>query len=140
MADHHSDLDEFLTRRTRYAMLTTLRKDGSPTTVPIWYDWDGTVVSFFCGTTSIKLTRIARDPRVTLLVSNDVDEPEYWVAFDGIAEVSEASGLTLAEQLAPEYWDLDDPQRAGALATWRAAGAEAFRLVTVEPAAIRTYA
>lgn len=132
--------DDFLARRPRYAMLTTLRRDGSPTTVPVWYEWDGRVVSMFCGSTSSKLTRLRNDPRVTVVVSNEVDEPEDWVAFDGTARIEEAGGLELAERLAPRYWDLDDPGRAASLEQWREAGADAFRLVVVEPTAIRAHA
>ncbi len=134
-----AESDDFLARRARYAMLATLRRDGSPTTVPVWYEWNGQVVSMFCGATSSKLTRIQHDPRVTVLVSNDVDEPEDWVAYDGIALIEETGGLQLAERLAPLYWDLDDPERAASLKDWQNAGEDAFRLIVVEPTTIRTH-
>lgn len=120
-------------------MLTTLRRDGRPTTVPVWYDWDGRVVSMFCGATSTKLARLARDPRVTVLISNEVDEPEDWVAFDGDARIVDRGGLDLAERLADRYWDLADPDRSAALDQWREAGDGAFRLIRVEPTAVRAY-
>lgn len=131
--------DAFLARRARYAMLTTLRRDGRPTTVPVWYEWDGQVVSMFCGATSTKLIRLERDPRVTVLISNEVDEPEDWVAFDGDARIHDSGGLDLAERLAAHYWDLSDPDRAAALDQWREAGDSSFRLIVVEPTAVRAY-
>ncbi len=139
MATMTSDADQFLARRPRYAMLTTLRGDGSPTTVPVWFEWNGRVVAMFCGATSTKLVRLRRDPRVTVLVGNEVDEPEYWVAFDGEARIGESGGSELAQRLAPRYWDLEDPQRAATLGQWTAAGDAGFRLITLEPEVIRTY-
>ena len=81
------DAEAFLAGRTRYAMLTTIRADGSPITVPVWYAWDGERVEMFSGATSPKLTRLRRNPWASVLVANEVDEPEYWVAFDGEAQI-----------------------------------------------------
>jgi PPOX class probable F420-dependent enzyme len=128
----------FLSARARLAMLTTLRRDGSPTTVPVWFDWDGTELSIFCEAASSKLDRIRRDPRITVTVANDVDEPEYWVAFDGVARIEAGGGLDLAERLAPHYWDLSDPDRAAALEGWRTAGDEAMAKVVLRPDRVRT--
>ena len=132
--------DEFLAARARYAMLTTLRRDGTPTTLPVWFDWDGVTVSMFCAVNSSKLIRIDRDPRISVLVTNGVDEPEYWVAFDGRARVESAGGFELAEALADRYWDMSDPQRVQMLDEWRKYGDVGLRKITLEPSTIRTYA
>ncbi len=131
--------DDFLGGRARLAMLTTLRRDGSPLSIPVWFDWNGSAVSMFCAAGSPKLKRIEDDPRVTVLIANDRDEDEYWVSFDGNAEIAAAGGFDLAERLAARYWDLDDPERSNTLAEWRSGGDAAFRLITVEPTKIRTY-
>ncbi|MEM9565298.1 MAG: enoyl-CoA hydratase-related protein [Actinomycetota bacterium] len=133
-----SDIDRFLAARVRLATLTTLRADGSPVSVPVWFDWDGEQLTMFCGSTSAKLTRIEHDPRVTVTVSNDVDELEGWVAFDGEARIESTGGLALAERLAPRYWDVGDADRRTSLEAWRAAGDDAFRLVAMTPSRIRT--
>lgn len=133
-----ADAEAFLAARTRYAMLTSLRADGSPITVPVWYRWDGQRVSMFSGATSPKQTRLRRNPWASALISNEVDEPEYWVAFDGHAAIEPDGGLALAEQLAPRYWDLTDPTRAATLEAWRSAGAAGFLRIELTPARIRT--
>ena len=90
MADMHPGAQAFLEERTRLGVVTTLRKDGSPCTVPLWYDWDGTAVRFFSGVTSAKLKRLQNDPRITLTVSSEMDEDLYkWVSFEGRATVSQ---------------------------------------------------
>ena len=43
-----SQRDDFL-RETRIAKLATLNADGSPTIVPVWYDWDGQAATIFTG-------------------------------------------------------------------------------------------
>lgn len=131
--------DEFLARRARFAMLATLRADGSPITVPVWFDWDGTELSMFCAVNSAKLTRIERDPRASVLIANDVDEPEYWVSMDGTVRIEKKGGFELAERLAPRYWDLDDSERAETLEMWRTFADVGFRRLALTPTKVREY-
>jgi PPOX class probable F420-dependent enzyme len=133
------DRTTFLHDRARLAMLSTLRSDGSPVTVPVWFEWDGHDVSMFCAAGSAKLSRIERDPRISVLVANDVDEPEYWVSFDGAARIDEHGGFELAERLAAHYWDLDDAGHAETLATWRSVKDVGFRKIVLTPTRIREY-
>ena len=62
--------DAFL-RETRIAKLATLNADGSPTVVPVWFEWDGTSATLFTYYKAPKLARIRRDNRVAL----SVEEP-----------------------------------------------------------------
>lgn len=130
--------DEFLSRKPRLGNLVTLRKDGSPSAVPVWFDWDGTAVSIFADGGSSKLTHIANDARITVLVVNDVGEPEAWVAFDGLATVSSSGGFDLAEKLASRYWDLASPDTAEVIEQWRASAAD-FMKISIVPSKIRSY-
>ncbi len=130
--------DEFLAK-TRYGYLTTLRQDGAPLTVPVWFEWDGEAVRIFTGKGSTKVKRIQRDPRATLLVANDMDEPESWVAFDGKVVIEDKGGIELAERLAPKYWDLSNPTQKATLANWQKYG-DSFCLIVLRPERIRTYA
>jgi PPOX class probable F420-dependent enzyme len=131
-------IDEFLARRSRIAMLSSLRRDGRPLSVPVWFEWDGAQLRMFADATSPKIARLRHDPRVSVVIANESDESEFWVAFDGDARIEERGGLALAEQLAPKYWNLDDADQAAALAAWTQAGDEAFCLIVVEPTAIRS--
>ena len=118
-------------------MLTTRRADGSPITIPVWFDWDGATLSMFCGAASAKVGRIDRDPRITVLVANEVDEPENWVVFEGEATVGDG-GFEVAEELAGRYWDLTDASRANTLEEWRSA-ASAFARIDLTPTRILGY-
>jgi PPOX class probable F420-dependent enzyme len=122
----------------RYGILNTIRSDGWPVGVPVWFDWNGEGVRMFTSVLSPKLKRLQRDPRASLLVVNHPHEAEAWVAFDGRISVHEEGGLELAEALAPRYWDLSDPERRETLALWRKAAA-AMRLLELRPARIRSY-
>jgi PPOX class probable F420-dependent enzyme len=115
-----AERDAFLAR-TRLGMFSSLRADGSPVTVPVWYEHDGAAVRLFAGSTSGKVARLRRDPRATLLVPNDVGEPEMWVAFDGrcTIDTDADAALALAERLAQRYWDMSDAAKQREVASWR---------------------
>ena len=68
-------LDAFL-QQPRIAQFVTLREDGSPTTVPVWYKWDGSEARIFTSRGTSKLRNIARDPRVALAVAEPVGAME----------------------------------------------------------------
>lgn len=123
--------------KTRYGYLTTLRQDGAPITVPVWFEWDGKTVRLFTDRASPKVIRIQRDPRVSLLVSNHLDEPEAWVAFDGNAAICDEGGFALAERLAAKYWDLSEPKQKATLESWRAA-ADSFCVIELRPERMRS--
>lgn len=51
-------------------ILTTLRADGSPVALPIWFVVDGRTICFVTFEGTKKLKRIARDPRASFLVES----------------------------------------------------------------------
>ena len=129
--------DEFLAK-TRYGNLTMLRSDGSPISVPVWFEWDGHTVSIFTESKASKVKRIKHDPRVTLLITNELSEHEAWLSFDGSASIRKEGGFELAERLAGKYWDLSDPERKQTLESWRST-ADDFYLIEFVPDRIRSY-
>lgn len=50
------------------AMMTTLRADGGPLTLPVWFAVEDTSVFVRTPARSRKVTRVRRDPRVCVLV------------------------------------------------------------------------
>ncbi len=78
--------EEFI-RRNRWAVLTSLRKDGHPVSSWVAYacNTDELVVSTPGATFKAKSLR--RDPRITLLISNDA-APFNYVSVEGTASVS----------------------------------------------------
>ena len=62
----------FVMEGTRTGKLATVRKDGSPSVVPIWFvlDDDGAFI-FTTGSGSAKAQAMRRDPRVALVVDDE---------------------------------------------------------------------
>jgi PPOX class probable F420-dependent enzyme len=129
--------EQFLSE-PRYGVLNTLRSDGWPVGVPVWFDWNGETVRIFTSVVSPKMKRLQRDPRASLLVINDPKEKESWVAFDGVMSIREQGGFELAEELASRYWDLSEPSHQETLDLWRKAAA-ALRVLELRPERIRSY-
>ena len=78
MAEMTTDeLSEFLSR-TRQAILVRATAQGAPTGAPVWFDWDGEVVRMFSSAEAPKVGGIRRDPRIAVVVSNDLDESPAW--------------------------------------------------------------
>jgi len=84
---------------------------------PVWFEAkaEGTV-QIFTGPDTLKIRRLRRDPRASLVVAAPVGERERWVSVTGRAEVEPDGAHDLADRLADRYRDLDDPGRAGDLA------------------------
>jgi len=129
-------------RRTRQAILLTATADGTASGVPIWYDWDGETVRFFSGARAPKVQRITDDPRISILVTNDIDEAPAWVCFDGQAEIDpDADAKALAvDVLAPRYWDLDVPDHKAVVDQWSQAPDDALVVIRLAPERIRSSA
>ncbi|MEV6305547.1 PPOX class F420-dependent oxidoreductase [Actinoplanes sp. NPDC051861] len=81
----------FLTSGTRTGKLATTRADGSPHVVPIWFVLDGDDVVFNTGETSVKGRNLARDPRATICVDEEV-APYAYVIVRGRATLSSDLG------------------------------------------------
>jgi PPOX class probable F420-dependent enzyme len=71
------------------AKVATVRNDGRPHVVPVWFavDEDGSVV-FTTGSETAKGRALRRDPRLSLCV-DDERPPFSFVAIDGVAELEE---------------------------------------------------
>ena len=131
-----AQLDAFL-GEARIGKLVTLRADGSPTVVPIWYEWDGQSATIFTSRTSAKVRRIRADGRVALSVEEPTGAQEAWVTIEGTATVEETGGIELARRLIVRYYT---PERtAQVLPSWEQA-ADQWVVIRVIPARIETLA
>jgi PPOX class probable F420-dependent enzyme len=77
----------FLLHGTRTGKLATVRKDGRPHVVPIWFDLDGETLVFTTGHDSVKAVNIQRDSRVSICV-DDQTPPFAFVQIEGTAVLS----------------------------------------------------
>jgi hypothetical protein len=84
---------------------------------PVWFEAtaEGTV-QLFTGPETLKVRRLRRDPRASIVVAAPVTERERWVAVTGSTTIETDGAHDLAARLAARYWDLDDPVRAADLA------------------------
>jgi PPOX class probable F420-dependent enzyme len=78
----------FVLESTRTGKLATVRRDGRPHVVPIWFVLDGDDFVFTTGSDSLKAKAIRRDPRVALCVDDEAP-PFAFVLAEGTAALSE---------------------------------------------------
>src|SRR5487761_1288085 len=87
-----SDKQAELLRGRNWGTVTTLRKDGSPHSTPVWIDTDGDNVLFNTAVGRAKERHLRRDPRVSVV---------------GTAEVTEEGAVDHINKLAKKYVDQD---------------------------------
>lgn len=76
----------FLATGTRTGKLATVRPDGRPHVVPVWFVVEGEDLVFNTWHESVKARNLANDPRASLVV--DYQEPPYgYVMVEGVAEI-----------------------------------------------------
>ena len=134
-----NEIDAFL-ETPRLAMLLYNGPHPAPTGVPVWFDWDGKRLRMFAGRTSPKVARLKEEPHASVLVTNQVREPEGWVAFDGLITISDFEAedwQSLIDRVAPRYWDLSDPGYKQEIEGWRASP-ESFVSLELEQMTIRS--
>jgi PPOX class probable F420-dependent enzyme len=105
-------LEAFL-EQPHVGVIATLRRDGRPYTVPVWWLWrDG--VFWLTGTTSrVWCRQIAHDPRVSLCIEATAPHPGH-VGVDGLATRLEPPAFDiwpLSRALAEKYVGRGDPSR-----------------------------
>jgi PPOX class probable F420-dependent enzyme len=94
----------FLTEGTRTAVLATIREDGRPHAVPIAFVLDDDDILFLTNAETVKGRDLLRDPRVTLVVDEEVP-PFAFVMIEGTAITSREVGNVeqLARRISQRY-------------------------------------
>jgi hypothetical protein len=98
-----SELSEFL-GETRYVACTSIAKDGSPITVFLGFEWFDDAMWFGVRNSRWLCSRLERDPRVSLAVTNEQFPPVY-VTMRGSAEVIDDSDRSLTKRIFMKYKD-----------------------------------
>lgn len=129
------DLD-FL-RRPLHGFLSVAAGPLPPQPRPVWFEAtaEGTI-QLFTAPDSLKVRRLRRDPRASIVVAAPVGERERWLSVAGRVTVEPDGAHDLCTRLAARYWDLGDPARADVLAEILAA--EQLRLV-IHPETVSRY-
>jgi PPOX class probable F420-dependent enzyme len=97
-----------LLRGKNWGTVTTLRKDGSPHSTPVWIDTDGENVLFNTAVGRAKERHLRRDPRVSVVVLPAEDQQSGYVSVTGTAEISEDGAVDHINKLAKKYVGLDE--------------------------------
>ena len=107
---------EFL-RRPLYGFLSVAAGPVPAQPRPVWFEATAEgAIQLFTGPDTVKVRRVRRDPRASIVVAAPVGERERWVSVAGRTTVEPDGAHDLAARLAARYWDLDDPTRAHELA------------------------
>ncbi|HEV8044739.1 MAG TPA: TIGR03667 family PPOX class F420-dependent oxidoreductase [Rubrobacter sp.] len=77
-------------REEEITWLTTVRADGQPQSVPVWFLWDGAAFLIYSQEGSQKLKNIARNPRVGLNLNSSETGGDV-VRVEGTAGVDESA-------------------------------------------------
>lgn len=81
-----NDYKAFLMERPHTMKLATVRPDGRPHVVPVWFTLDGDTIVFTVDGASAKAADLRRDPRVALCV-DDETPPFAFVMIEGTAVI-----------------------------------------------------
>jgi PPOX class probable F420-dependent enzyme len=109
-----AEIRSFLLDRTRTGKLATVRKDGRPHVVPVWFDLDGDFIVFTTWHQTVKAANIRRDPRVCMCV-DDETPPFDFVQIDGTAElINDSAALAYwAKKIAGRYMGSELAEKYG---------------------------
>jgi PPOX class probable F420-dependent enzyme len=108
MESFTADQRAFLLQDTRTGKLATVRKDGRPHVVPIWFVLDGNILVFNTGEHTVKAANMRRDPRVTICVDEEI-APFAYIQIEGTTSFSddEAELLKWATRIGGRYMGAD---------------------------------
>ncbi|MEE3852198.1 pyridoxamine 5'-phosphate oxidase family protein [Gordonia sp. LSe1-13] len=102
-----------LLRRPLYGFLSVAAGPVPAQPRPVWFEvTDAGAIQLFTEPDALKVRRLGRDPRASIVVAAPVGEPERWVSVAGSTTVESDGAHELVARLAARYWDLDDPVRA----------------------------
>ncbi|MTD13627.1 pyridoxamine 5'-phosphate oxidase family protein [Nakamurella sp. YIM 132087] len=133
---------EFL-RRPLHGFLSVAAGPVPAQPRPVWFeatppspDDPAGTIQLFTGPDTVKIRRLAKDPRASIVIAAPADERERWIAVAGRTSVEADGAHDLAARLASRYWDLADPTRAADLA---AILAEDQVRIVIHPESVRRY-
>jgi len=94
------ELEAFLAQTfpTPLGVIATLRRDGSPHIVPVWFWWNAGAVTIWTTETRVWVQNLLRDPRVAFSVQT-FEEPYPAVMVRGTATIATADDAATAEEI-----------------------------------------
>ena len=96
------EVDELLARANP-AVVATVRPDGSPHSVPTWYDWEDGRVLLNMDEGRLRLRHMRRDPSVALTVLAEDDWYKHISLLGRIVSIEDDAELADIDRLALRY-------------------------------------
>ena len=126
-----------LLRRPLYGFLTVAGGAQPAQPRPVWFEAtaEGTI-QLFTGPDTLKVRRLRRDPRASIVVAAPVGERERWVSIAGRTTMGPDGAHDLVARLFARYWGLEAPARADELAAMLAAD---WLRIVIHPEAVSRY-
>jgi PPOX class probable F420-dependent enzyme len=97
-----SEVDEFLAEPNP-AVVATLRPNGTPHTVPTWYDWEDGRVLLNMEATRLRLSFMRRDPRVALTALDAASWYRHVSLMGRVVSIEDDPELLDIDRLAQRY-------------------------------------
>ncbi len=109
------EIRRFLVSGTRTGKLATVRADGRPHVVPIWFTLRDDEIVFNTQTSSVKAENMRREPRVAITV-DDQTPPYSFVTVEGLATLADADPdlVKIATEIGGRYMGADRAEEYGA--------------------------
>jgi PPOX class probable F420-dependent enzyme len=96
------EVEEFLARPNP-AVVATLRPDGSPHSVPTWYDWEDGLALLNMDDSRLRLRFLRRDPRAALTVMEDGNWYRHVSLIGRVVSIEPDADLADIDRLARRY-------------------------------------
>jgi len=92
-------------REEEVIWLTTVRREGQPQPIPVWFLWDGETILIYSRPDQQKVRNIRHNPKVSLHFNTD-EYGDSVVRIDGVAEiVPDAPPVTEVPEMIEKYRD-----------------------------------
>jgi PPOX class probable F420-dependent enzyme len=104
-----SEAQKSFIKNPYYAVITTLRADGSPHSTVVWVDIDGDDLVFNTAVGRAKEVHLKANPRVSVAIV-DPANPYQWVAISGSAKLESDGAVEMIDRLSNKYQGKDYPR------------------------------
>jgi PPOX class probable F420-dependent enzyme len=98
-----TDAQKALIDKKIFATVTTLNRDGSPQSTPVWVDHDGTNLRFNTARGRLKDRNLRRDPRLSVVLVDPDDPYQGVLLVRGRALLTEEGADDHIDRLAQKY-------------------------------------
>lgn len=90
-----------------FAHVATVGPNGEPQCSPVWYGWDGELISFSQTKTRQKLRNLMANPMIALSIIDPINPYRYLEVRGTVARVDEDPDCDFINSMASKYMDTD---------------------------------